>query len=338
MTQRVHTILEDLLAKGECLCPIRSRVGVLLDRVGIALCLGSILSLAGCANDPSPTFTPDATVAELEPTVPVELPAPPVLTSTGERLATQYVWLTLPLDAEMGDAWSLLATDGLAGTTLNALALNGIRAGILPADDWQAFQAALPPATDASSPQQALLSDHPLAIWKSPPLTGTVAVLPPDTSPLPTTYHSGGRLQLLLRLTRLTGGRYLDLIPHHHLTQPLPYEVVNGELRLRTPLERELDGTLFHRLTLRAQAPQGGYLIVGLQSVRSTARDAQDSDGGSAANADVEDETRDGSEPVFEERDASEATPLLPLLGTAIFTGRAFGEDVQRVLIIPLGP
>ena len=298
-----------------------------------------VLGISACAPPTRPAFTPDATVDELEPTVQRDLPAPPVLTRTRDRLALQHVWLTVPLDAPLDDVWGLVDSTAIASTTLDALELNGIRVGILSAADWPGFQESLPSGTDASAPEQSLLSDHPLAIWRSPPLTGTIAVLPPDTSPLPTTYHTGGRLQLLLRLSRFAGQSYLDLIPHHHVTQPLPYVVVDGEVRLRTPLERELDGTLFNTLAIRTRVPAGGYLIVGLRRVHAApaASSPAADPAGAPPPADATAATdAEAPKPIFSDEKV-ETPPLLPLMGTAIFTTRVAGGDVQRMLVIPLG-
>ncbi len=319
--------------------PVESCWQIPLVVAGAVLCL-----IMGCGPKAErSTFHPDAKVRDLETGPGIDLPPPPRLSQGGDRLTVDAVWVTLPLRADLEDAWALVDPSATVGTTLDALALNGIRAGVLPAREWAAFQEALPQGVgvSVSSPRQAMLTDHPVAIWKSPPLTGTVAVLPAPTSNLPTAYHTGGRLQLLLRVTGVGGQTQLDLIPHHHVTQPLPYEVVNGRVRLRTPLERELDGTLFDPLTLRTPVPQPAFLIVGLRPVEArtlqpTLEPPADSSLDPAPGSDPLTQADAPPPPVFSETEEDPA-PLLPLLGTAFFTGREGGGDVQKLLVIPLG-
>src|SRR5690606_13280277 len=101
-------------------------------------------------------------------------------------------------------------------------------------------------------------SEHPTPIRRTPRLVGSVTVdltIPP--SAVREEEVTGGRLQLLARLTLDPAGRMvIDLIPHHH--------VPKLTLQPRTALEKELDGRMFNELALRAYIPQGAVLVVGL--------------------------------------------------------------------------
>lgn len=226
------------------------------------------LALWGCAA-PGPDFD-NTRLSELRPAAEDE---PEPLDPAPKALITVRR-VDFPLGADTEAAWRQTDAAALPGLTAGVWSVNGMRIGVLRPEDREAFTKAMPEVYTVSE-QQIATGSLPATLVRSSRLTREVLVdltVPParvETQPV-----RGGHVQLLVRTARgpedPAAGRVIEVIPHHHR----PRETVLP----RSPLETQLDGTVFDRLTLRAQLPAGTLLVIGLDPSQLPEEGAGDAD------------------------------------------------------------
>ena len=168
-----------------------------------------------------------------------------------------FQMIELPLHQPVDRAWALVDEGAFPAITRGAWNANGLRIGLLDRSKVRKFVEALPTAFGVRT-EQMLGSSHPLPVLQTPRVRGVVTLnltVPPMAMQKETV--TGGRLQLLARMERDgRAGLVLDLLPHHYVPQL--------SLKPRSPLEKELDGRIFHELGVRAAVPPTHLLVVGL--------------------------------------------------------------------------
>lgn len=250
--------------------------------------------------------------------------------------------IMLPLERPTDEAWKVVDESAFPALTRGVWNQNGLRIGLLSRDKVAEFVKRLPPATGMGQ-SELMGSEHPTPILRTPRLRGYATIdltIPP--MPVREEEVTGGRLQLLARLTRdHRGALVVDLLPHHH--------VPKLDFKVRDALEKELDGRIFEELTLRAEVPGNALLVIGLyrpwpvppaeeapapQPIVTPEMLPQPTEGGQVATA----------QPAPEEKEEVPATAALPgpplpnHLGRALLAGMKLGKPQQTVLIIAVEP
>ncbi len=338
----------------------------------LSLITAAFLALSGCSATPTPTAPePRATIENIRSDAP----------QRAEELAgdqfqlrglASFQQLQIPLEQPTDDAWSVVDESAFPAITRGVWNANGLRIGLLPRARLKAFMDRLPPITGMGR-SQLVGSEHPSPILRTPRLRGVVDVdltIPP--MPLRIEPVTGGRLQMLARLTRDDrGSLVVDLLPHHHVPQlKLPDIRRIGDEYVVVPrdaMEKSLDGRVFDELALRADIPAGSLLVIGLyrpwpetpegtpapppivppdlvapppqlegEQVATPAPDAEAGAGPRGDDAPAEPGTPPATAP--EPPPIVEAPPLPNHLGRALFAGVALGQPQQTVLLIAVEP
>lgn len=246
----------------------RWRVCLAASTTGIIRVAGSAcaaLLLAACSSSPPPAELPSLATIPSDAEAAARRIIPPT-TSPAQGVAS-FQSIDLSLHESPDAAWALVDETAIPALTRGVWNANGLRIGLLPRAKVDAFVRRLPPAQGISR-AQLLGSELPSPILQTPRLTGYATI---DLTIPPMAVNeieiTGGRLQLLGRLTRDRHGTLvLDLLPHHH--------VPKVTLQPRSPLEKQLDGHIFDQLTLRVEIPPTQMLVVGLYRPWPTSTDA----------------------------------------------------------------
>ena len=230
----------------------------------VALSAALSLTLAGCRDRPAHDAAPDVTLRELEPAIPLpqlgpdplaDAPSQPLFHATVQRI-------DIPLDQSADEAWAVIDEQTFPAMTRGVWHANGLRIGVLDEAGVEAFAAAMPQVLELFQ-TQVFTSQHPVPVLATPrlhddlriPVDLTIPPAPPQQEMIKG--GGSGRLQILAQIEQDGGKTFLVLTPHHYLPG-------NHHLLPRDILERELDGRLYHDLSVRVQLTDDRLLVVGL--------------------------------------------------------------------------
>ncbi len=245
----------------------------------------------------------------------------------------------LPLDVSLDAAWLIVDESTVSLRTHGMWQANGLRIGILNAEQAPTFADSLPTILGESR-AKLIGSPHPTTVRSTPRLIQPVTIdLTDPPKSIKVLHPQGGRLQLLAKITRDQAGQaYLELTPHHYKPKP--------DLVPRSPLEKQLDGTVYTPLTARLPLTPNTAAIVGLyrpwpkpQNTTDTTPDNQN------PPPDNVTENTEATPPVDDTQILQEETPpndppqppTIPNhLGKALMAGKRAGHDTQVLLIISI--
>lgn len=169
----------------------------------------------------------------------------------------------VPLDESSDDAWSIINEQLVPPVTRGTWRGNGMRIGLLQRDQLDQYAQAMPTPV-AFSRSLINRSDYAVPIIETPRLRGDLRFEMDLTRPprprLIETVQGGNNssLRLLAQIETQADGRHtLVLTPMHHIPSPL-------NLIPRDPLEKELDGRIYHELALRITLAKDQIAVVGL--------------------------------------------------------------------------
>ena len=193
--------------------------------------------------------------------------------SAGVMIAIQQ--LDFPLQADLSRAQQALSLAGLSEKEVARWREYGLVAGTLPAQAVQGWMLRLPAWVEGRQ-VQIMVGEEQVPMSISPPIGRKGLKLAEVAGPgeqveprepgesgepggpgsaVKWVELTGGRVQFLMRVRRVTEERFLvEVVPHHN--QPR----VSFEPRLR--MERELDGPSFAGLRLLGTLTQGDVLVV----------------------------------------------------------------------------
>jgi hypothetical protein len=256
----------------------------------------------------------------------------------------------LPLDVSLDSSWAVVDESAVPLRTRGMWQANGLRIGVLSAQDARTFAEALP-NIHGESRAKLIGTPYPTSVRIAPRLLQPVTIDltdPPKSTQLVQAH--GGRLQLLAKITRdETGQAYLELTPHHYKPKV--------DLVPRSPLEKQLDGTVYTPLTARLPLTPNTAVVVGLYRPWPEPKEAEESSGSANDPSEVVDEVADGAEATTESSDTTtmqdapapsssdqpsaiadppSAPPIPDHLGKALMAGRRAGYEIQVIMVISI--
>ena len=300
-----------------------------LSHVVPSLLLGWVCLLAGCASSTA-SPRPLPSLKDMEPYAPPARPQAlddaPTRAALAQRMLVTITRLDLPLEQPLNGLWDIVDEQAIAPLARGVWNRNGLRMGVISLDQWEPLHAQLPEIY-ATQTTQLLASAHPTPIRSSPRLRQPVRIdltIPPMT--VRETQAQRGRLRLLLNtIYEADAPGLLQFMPHHY--------VPRSTLLPRDPLEKELDGQLFHDLAIRLQARPDRVIVIGLYWpwVASTDVNAANP---YPAEPDPQADTADVVQPPLVP--SLEPTALPNHLGRSLFTSTRLRRKLQAILLISI--
>jgi len=170
--------------------------------------------------------------------------------------------MDLPLDMPLDSAWSQIDEQAFPAITRGAWHANGLRIGVLHEAQVAGFAEQVPQVVNFFE-KTVITRSHPVSIMQAAPLRPDTRfamdlTLPPQPAhEMVIDGRQGGQLQLLARL-EIEGERtYVVITPH--LYRPKP-----NDFSSRPLLERDLDGQVFHELSIRVELQPDRLVAIGL--------------------------------------------------------------------------
>jgi hypothetical protein len=169
--------------------------------------------------------------------------------------------IALPIDRSLNDAWEQINQTAIPRATRAAWQDNGFRIGLLDQSKVAKFKQALPEVLGTRF-STLYAASHPSPMLDSPGLKSPYfARLTFQSDGGSTQRLTGGRVQMLARANQDTAGQlYVSFIPHHYKRQL--------SVEPRSPMAKQLDGTVFNELAIRMPAPRRKYIVLGLYRPR----------------------------------------------------------------------
>lgn len=170
--------------------------------------------------------------------------------------------MDVPLDMPLDAAWTHIDEQAFPAITRGAWHANGLRIGVLHEEQVAGFAEQVPQVVNFFE-KTVITRSHPVSIMQAAPLRPDTRfavdlTLPPQTAhEMVIDGQQGGQLQLLARL-EIEGERTFVIITPH-LYRPKP-----NDFSSRTLLERDLDGQVFHELSVRVELQPDRLVAIGL--------------------------------------------------------------------------
>ncbi len=317
----------------------------MIVRLTLALTFG-LVCIAGCTPRPASPAPPEAslpTIGELR-----EHRSDPDLPHSHHRgpvSPLKITCLTLPLDADLGDAWRLVESQGVEPAMGHLWRTNGMRAHLINQVLVDDFLQLLP--MDPDRPELDHLAQRTIHTSQaySPfditdryrqPQTCTI-VMPGDE--VESTVLEPGRCRLLIQ-SRPVDDEYLllHLTPHHHRPKV--------SVKPRSVIEKRLDGRIFDELQLQARLSRRHVLIVAFHpppapyvapDVESLTEPPDAATSQPAAPPDSPLESPPVSTPESQSATPTDQPPPTAI-GRLILTGKRYRKPVQLLLLIVIDP
>lgn len=296
---------------------------LLLSLIAVTLSVG----LASCEMPPQTQAPPEVAIApQPDDADPSKSPAPN--TTIGALIHR----IDMPLGVSLDASWAQIDEQAVPMLMHGMWQANGLRVGILHADQAVAFAKTLPPIQGES--RAKLFSSHyPTSVRSTPRLIGPITVDLTAPPRKPTFYRArDGRLQLLVRIGRSeTGQAFVELTPHHYKQKP--------DLIPRSPLEKQLDGRVFHTLSVLLPVSPETAIVVGLNRPWPVLTDepVNEEEPADSDAADTARDTTDANDNPEIDTPAIPKPPAIPEhLGRSLMTGMRAGQPTQIMLVISM--
>ncbi len=245
--------------------------------------------------------------------------------------------IDMPIDASLDACWNHIDEQSIPILIRGKWQINGLRIGILHAQQADDFAKALP-VIYGESRAKLFTAHYPTPIRSTPRLSRPIEIDLTQPPKSPTLYRAvGGRLQLLARIGKDDAGQaWLELIPHHYKPRP--------DLVPRSPLEKQLDGKLFHDLSALLPVSPDTAVVVGLyrpppppekEKDGTDTSDSSETDNHTAASSGDTDSKNDPDPTPHDNPEPT--TPSIPdHLGKQLMTGTRAGKSIQLLMIISM--
>lgn len=301
------------------------------------------LTASGCAGPKGETLADFPTLASLQPRVPPHyaIPEDAKLPRPTAMIVIQSV--EVPLTANLSQVWKLVNEDAFDHRTLDAWHANGLRVGIVSTGKLKQISKALPRLLRNNRVRQTGSAD-PMALYKGAVIEHPMSVFVPDVrgNGFKRETVDRGRAQLLETVTQEgRGSFYLELTPHVYWPKLT--------IKPQSQLKRQLDGTIYHSLTLGADLSPNAVLVVGLYQpptesfekwqkafLKRQGQTDESGDKGSKQSPTKDAKNKpDASGPHANWPEDRKALPYVPRhFGRAIMVDPTFGGNRQTLLFI----